>query len=78
MITIMMIIKIMMMEKDNRERILRLEEIIKLNSVQFSRCLLTCRINSVSAIVKATYEHKYNTQATRIHKKRNTKIQQKQ
>jgi len=47
---------------------LRFEEIIKLNSVQFSRCLLTCRLNSVSAIVKAAHEHKYNTQTTQIHK----------
>jgi hypothetical protein len=59
----------MMMEKDNYQgKNLRLEEIIKLNSVQFSRCLLTCRLNSVSAIIKAAQEHKYNTQTTQIHK----------
>jgi len=51
-----------------RERNLRLEEIIKSNSVQFSRCLLTCSLNSVSVIIKTTQEHKYKTQTTQIHK----------
>jgi len=44
------------------------EEIIKLNSFQFSRCLLTCRPNSVSTVIKAAQEHKYNTQTTQMHK----------
>lgn len=47
---------------------MRLEEIIKLNSVQFSRCLLTCGLNSASAIIRATQEHKYDAQTTQIHK----------
>ena len=46
---------------------MRLEEIIKLKSVQFSRCLLTCRPNSVSAIIKTGQEHKYKTQTIQIH-----------
>lgn len=52
---------------------MRLEEIIELNSVQFNRCLLTCRLNSVRDTVKAAHEHKYNTQTTQIHKNGTTK-----
>jgi len=47
---------------------LRLEEIINLHSVQFSRCLLTCRLDRVSAIIKAAQEHKYNKQTIHIRK----------
>jgi hypothetical protein len=52
----------------SREKNFKLEEIFNLNSFQFSRCLLTCRLNSRSAIIKAVQEHKYITQTTQVHK----------